>query len=378
MVTMFGNMVYPMLTIILQQKFSFSATQIAFLLAIDSILLFFASFFGGKIADKFNRKRNIIICDLLTVSAYTICFLIPLSYVTIALIILGGSFQQMELASYNTLIADMTTKENRDKGYSLFYLCFNIGAFVATALSGFMINEHLKLIFLLDAVCVGASTIVIAIFVKYVRKETEGSEESAKGFGFKVFKQVPMLGFFLVIMCINEIVHNEYAYLIPMELDRAYLADGSKIYGTLVSFSCMIVVMTTTAITKMFHKKKHLFKLQLSNIFQLLGYIVFGVGIYLRFIPLFYIGFAIYIFGEICDAISYEPYLMMITPEAYRGRIDGLFSMTMKIAVMLFNLVIGVSYDHSPALSWGIFIFIGLLVIVLTAIFSAKNADQEN
>lgn len=375
---MFGNMVYPMLTIILQQKFSLYPSQIALLLAIDSVSLFIASFIGGKLADAFNQKWVIIICDFLTVTAYLVCFFLPLSYVTIALIIIGGAYQQMELASYNTLIAEMTTKENRDKGYSLFYLCFNIGAFVSTAVSGFMINEHISLIFLLDAVGVGISTIIIMIFVKYKKetvsisktdntvKQTEQKTDTSKGFGFEIFRKMPILGLFLVTICFNEIVHNEYSYLIPMELDRFLGDDGSKVYGTLISFTCVIVILFTTAITNFLHKKRALYKLQLSNIFQISGYIVFGFGLIVKNIPLFYLGFLIYILGEICDAISYEPYLMQITPKVYRGRIDGFFSMTMKIAVMLANLLIGFLYEISPLFAWVIFIVIGIIPIVLT------------
>ena len=374
MVTMMGNMVYPMLTIILQQKFSMSATNIALILAADSISLFIASFLGGRIADKYNRKWNIIICDLFTVVMYGLCFILPLSYLSIVLIIFGGSFQQMEIASYNTLITEMTDEENRDRGFSVFYLCFNIGAFISTAAAGFLINEYTKLVFLLDGAGVFVSTIIIMLFVKYKRTaKTEEEAEEAKGMGFSVFKNTPLLLLFLVIMCLNEIVHNEYSYLIPMELDRILAENGAKVFGTLISVSCVIVVFMTTPITNLLHKKEHLHKLQLSNIFQIAGYAVFGIGIILYNIPLFYVGFIIYIFGEICDAISYEPYLMHITPERYRGRIDGIFSMTMKIAVMLFNLIVGTTYDRSPVIAWSVLMVTGVMAIVLTKVLKHKE-----
>ena len=53
-VTNMGSMVWPMLTMILNQKLGMSAGNIAILTAVFGILMMPATLFGGKLADRLN------------------------------------------------------------------------------------------------------------------------------------------------------------------------------------------------------------------------------------------------------------------------------------------------------------------------------------
>ena len=375
--TQFANMVYPMLTIILQQKMGFSAKAIAVVLAIDSVALFLASFVGGKIADRFNKKMNIIVGDLISILLYITGAILPFSVATIALIIAGGFFQQMELASYNTLIAELTSDEERDRGFSLFYLCVNIGIFASTALSGFLIENHMRLVFSLNALGITISTLFIGFLLKYTPKthrDEEGEEE--KHTVLSVFKQTPVLIWFLLMSCIFEGIHNEYSYLVPMEIDRVVTNGGTQIYGTLVSFSCLCVIALTTLITNLLHKYSNTVKLQLGNIFQMLGFGVFFAGVLLHMIPLFYAGFLLYIVGEICNSVSYEPYMVQLSPESCLGSMYGFFSIMLRAFCLVFNGLIGIAYDMDPNYAWGVMAVACILAMVFCSMMKTGKGKR--
>lgn len=58
---------------------------------------------GGKIADRFNKKMNIVYLDIVSVVCYVICGLIPLTSKSIMLMFIASTCQNMENPSYLTI-----------------------------------------------------------------------------------------------------------------------------------------------------------------------------------------------------------------------------------------------------------------------------------
>lgn len=124
-VTAMGAMVRPMLTMILSQKLGMNAVQVAWITALMGILTIPANLIGGKMADRFNKKMNIVYLDMISVISYIICGLIPLTTKSIVLMFIASTCQNMENPSYNSLTADITLSKDRERGYSLQYLTDN-------------------------------------------------------------------------------------------------------------------------------------------------------------------------------------------------------------------------------------------------------------
>ena len=150
LVTAMGAMVRPMLTMILSQKLGMNAVQVAWVTALMGILSIPANLVGGKMADRFSKKMNIVYLDIVSVVCYIICGLIPLSGKSIVLMFIASTCQNMENPSYNSLTADITLTEDRERGYSLQYLMGNLGGVMASAVAGFMFRNYLWLAFLLN------------------------------------------------------------------------------------------------------------------------------------------------------------------------------------------------------------------------------------
>ena len=88
----------------------------------DGILTIPANLIGGKMADRFNKKMNIVYLDMISVISYIICGLIPLTTKSIVLMFIASTCQNIENPSYNSLTADITLSKDRERGYSLQYL----------------------------------------------------------------------------------------------------------------------------------------------------------------------------------------------------------------------------------------------------------------
>ena len=115
LVTAMGAMVWPMLTMILSQKMGMNAEHIAWVMSAFGILSLPTNLIGGKMADHFNKKMNIVFLDSISVVCYVICAVIPLSAVSIILMFIAATSQNMEQPSYNAITADLTVTDDRER-----------------------------------------------------------------------------------------------------------------------------------------------------------------------------------------------------------------------------------------------------------------------
>ena len=146
-VTNLGAMVWPMLTMIMSQKLGMDASTIAVVMVLAGIVMVPANVFGGKLADRFNKKKIIVYFDILSIICYITCGLVPLSYITIGLFFIAGIGQNLEGPSYNALLADLSTTADREKAYSLMYLGGNLGLVLSPTIAGLLFKNYLWLSF---------------------------------------------------------------------------------------------------------------------------------------------------------------------------------------------------------------------------------------
>ncbi len=141
LVTSMGAMIWPMLTMILSQKMGMSAEHISWVMALAGVLSLPANLIGGKMADYFNKKMNIVYLDIISVVCYMVCAVIPLSVKAIVLMFVAATCQNMEHPSYNALTADITVMDDRERAYSLQYLCSNLGLVLSPTIAGFLLRD---------------------------------------------------------------------------------------------------------------------------------------------------------------------------------------------------------------------------------------------
>ena len=144
MMTNLGSMVFPIFTLILNGKLGLNAQTIAIAMLIYSLVSLPITLLGGKLADKFNKKYIIVICDLVSVASFVYCFFAPINIPNIIIFAAASLFQSIEWPAYDALIADFTTSKDRERAYSLSYLGANLGLVLAPTLAGLLFNNYLN------------------------------------------------------------------------------------------------------------------------------------------------------------------------------------------------------------------------------------------
>lgn len=323
--TSMGGLVWPLMTLILSNKMGMSATQIANLLLVMSIIQLPCTLLGGKVADHFNKKTVIIVCDMITVISYLICTFIPLGNISIALFYIAGMFASFEYPSYDALVADLTSPDEREKAYSLNYLGMNLGLVLAPTLGGLLFANHLNIAFLITSLATFSSTALIFFFIKDIKREIkEGEsvnvyEDGTTSSALTVLLSNHSILLYTFLTGLVGLVYSQFNFLIPLNMEASYGEMGATFFGMLTSTNAIVVIVGTPLLTNIFTTMRDIHKMVLGIVFEVLGlamYIFIQDMLWLSFVSMI-----IFTIGEICSTLGNSPYMTKRIPASHRGRI---------------------------------------------------------
>ncbi|MCI8638675.1 MAG: MFS transporter [Coprococcus sp.] len=380
LVTAMGSLIWPMLTMILSQKMGMGAEHIAWIIAAAGILSLPANLIGGRMADSFNKKMNIIYLDIVSVTCYLICAVIPLSGISIVLMFIASTSQNMEHPSYNALAADLTTTEDRERGYSLQYLGANLGFVISPMLAGYLFKDYLWLAFLISASAIASSAVLIFFQVKDITPVQDVGHNAQyqaerKGVGLAaVLRENRIIILYVLAISGYHATYQMYSYLMPLDLAKIHGDSGAVIFGSITSVNCVVVVLFTPLLTKMFQGLSDPVKTILGQTLLLAGFAVFLL--FQGQIPFYYAAMTILTWGEIFSVLAENPYLTKRMPASHRGRINGLAAVVRIGIASVYQLVIGKVYETASSVAaWSTVLAIGggfVLICIMLAVKDRK------
>jgi len=390
-VTALGSMVWPVLTLILTQKLGMTAADASLYMICVGAVQLPLGLLGGKLADRYNKKHIIVFFDIISIIFYFCCACVPLSMTTIIFLTLGSLFQSIEGPAYDTLVADITLTENREKAYSLSYLGMNIGLMASPTIAGLLFKDYLWLSFLISGISVGCSTLLIALFVKDISPVEETSEVSSYQTAvdenvslWQILKQNRVIFIYIVAQALFWSAYGQWSFLLPIDIAATHGADtGAFIYGTLNSTNCVIVVLFTPLITHLFSWLFQTKKSLVGIVLVATGYVVFRLG--LGFIPAYYLGIALFTIGEIFSTIANGPYISERMPASHRGRINGILNIIQQCLGGIAMFAIGQAHTRLGSLSAWILVFgmlgissvLGFILIFRDRVFYPKLYTEK-
>lgn len=375
-----GALIYPFMTLLLSSKIGLSGAETGFYMTLTGLLYGPASLIGGKLADTFGRKKVLIIFELLSVSAYIFCIFLEPGMPMVYSLMAASVFFGVAGPSHDAMTADLTTPEQRDGAYSLNYLGFNLGFAFAQMLAGFLFKDHLRVMFIIDAVTALTGIMLIAFFVKETMPEKDAgransSEEenfSRKSI-FSVLWSRPVLIFFALASFGYKFVYSQWPFLMPLHAEAVFPGEGAKLFGLLGTFNALIVVFGTPLITSATSKLTNIRRIFFAGILFTIG---FGLLGFISMRLAFFLSVFIFTSGEILEAISTMPFIMNHTPASHRGRMSSVLPMIMGAGYSLGPLIMGSVLDSRGfSFSW---IAAASVVVVSTVAMKAIDMTQKN
>ncbi|MBO4837387.1 MAG: MFS transporter [Clostridia bacterium] len=378
MVTNLGAMIWPVMTMILSQKLGFSATEISWFFVGSGIVMLPASIVGGRLADRVNKKWLIVSCDCVSIICYIVCSLIPLGIGTILIFVFAGIFQSMEYPAYDALFADLSVTKDRERAYSLDYLGCNMGLVLSPTIAGLLFRDYLWLSFLISGISIALSTVLIAMLIKDITPVEDTGEEAAyqeKKDGasvFRILRENPMLLLYLLCGTLYAGAYGQYNFIMPLDMAAVHGDAGAVIFGTVSSLNCIIVVLFTPVITKLFTGMRDTGKMIAGRLLVFAGYMVFLL--LLGRVPGYYLAMLIFTWGEIFSTISEGPYVSTRIPASHRGRINALMNVVYTVITGGIDLTVGRLYDRSGSTwTWALILAITLVSAASAVVLKVRD-----
>ena len=397
MVTNMGAMIMPMLTLILNQKFGLTASKTALWIMLAGLINLPANLIGGQLADRISKKAMIIACDLVSITIYLICGVKAFNFTSFIMIMMASFFQTIEGPAYSALVALVTPPGKEDKAFSIQYMGANVGFILAPIIGGFLFNNYLWLCFIIDAVTIAMSTVLIILFVDEKSSQEQAKEHQpedskapatqvtpatqanpeSQGFISMLIKTNKPVILFMLAFALYEGGYSQFSYLMPIDFAKYHGDMGATIYGTVMSVSCFLVVILTPIITQIVEARSNQWKLVAGVVAQILSFGVFLVS--LGHIPAYYIAIAIFIVGEILTMLCFSPYIVQAVGPEYRGRAFGWVSFLGALAsgyVMWYSGRYVDANDDRNAWIFTIVICVVSLALSILLDFATKTSPQ--
>ncbi|MDR2953725.1 MAG: MFS transporter [Prevotella sp.] len=296
--------VFIVITIYLSNVWGFSDIQAGIISGIFSASLYLLPTFAGAYADKIGFRSSIILAFGLLTLGYGGLGLLPTllqsaglvsydmtttftglesSYLqwsiipVLALVVIGGAFIKAVISG---TVARETTSENRARGYSIFYMMVNIGAFtgktVVDPLRRSMGDEGLVYLNFFSATMTLLALIAVYFFYKSVK--TEGKGKSFKEIGqalIKVCMNGRLIALILIISGFWMIQSQMYATM-PKYVIRLIGEDASP--GWYANVNPLIVFLCVNLVTSFMKKRKALSSMMIGMLIIPFSALVMSFG----------------------------------------------------------------------------------------------------
>jgi MFS family permease len=381
----FGSFVYPFLTMFLTVKLGYSTEKAGFFVTAVVVAGSLGLLSGGKLADRFGRKKIFIILSIISAIFFIICSFLNKSPAVPWLIIISNLFLGGVLPCINAMLADMADPEKRKAAFSLIYLGTNIGIAVGPIVAGFLFNNYIRLIFLIDAATTLVSLIPVILFIKETipskekEAETNRSEENAekpeKGHVLSILIRRPMLVVFAFISLIYTFVYSQNYFSLPLYLNLHFGERGPKVYGTLMSTNAIVVILLTIFLINMMKNTKPIINIAFAGVLYGIG---FGV-IYLVTNEIFLIiSTIIWTLGEIIQTINTSVYIADNSPITHRGRFSGIITFITEIGFIASPLIMGYFIKHNGVTKvWPLVFILSIAAALLMYIFYLVESNKK-
>ena len=375
-----GCFVMPLMTIIMTDRIGLSKEATGFYLSLNSLVFPLASMVGGKLADSFGRKSLIIIFDTMAALLYLYCGFMEPSMSLIYLILAASACMSVAGPAHDSLIADLTTPENREGAYALSYLGWNIGFAVGPMLGGFLYRKYLPLIFIGDAATALLSISLIFFFVKEtIGKTTEDISDASRrlerreeGSIVSVLFRRPILIYFAIIAFGYHFAYSQWNFLMPIHSMQNFGSLGAQYFGWMASLNGLVVILFTPILTKVTEKMKGMRKMVYGILLYAIGFGMLGV---LNSLSYFFLSVFIFTLGEILLSISVMPFIVNHTPASHRGRMSAIIPTIMGMGYAIGPMMMGKILNYSSIESaW---LMVGGLTAI-TAVFMFGLEKYEN
>ncbi len=371
-----GNFIIPFLVLLLTDKLGYSATVAGSLAMGVTGTYLLGSFIGGKLSDVLGHKRVMVFGECSGALLLISCGFFPDNTFLVPAFLFGAYFFiGLALPASNALVADLSNKNNRDAVMSLSYLAYNFGSALGPIMAGYLFWSYTEWIFFGNGFAALLGVVIVAMFIK-VQPEidhTTGNELEmpVSGSVWAVLRSRPRLLFFTFLCGLLWYSLNQMTMASPLYLSHIFGEKGPIVFGQLMTYACVIVVLITPVLMKFTSGKAETISLAYAGFMFAFGY---ALVMFFPSIPIHFIAWLFLSAGEVLLLTKESIYLANNSPSSHRGRIQGVLVTLRSVLVMPSFIVVGYLIDsYGYSFTWSSIIAISIAASIGLYLMTVRN-----
>jgi MFS transporter, DHA1 family, multidrug resistance protein B len=388
-------MTFPFMAIYFAKYYGNTFTGLFFMVSIIASII--SGAISGYYADKVGRKKLLVAAEIVFFSAFVLTAMANSPWLTspaitvVTFFIINVSFGVYGPVD-DAMLLDVTTSENRQFMYQIFYWGHNLTMAVGTALGAYLFEKYRFELFCFVAfavLCSLLSTIFIIVDTYDPKKamKKESAHKKAKKTGFVhnylyVFKDVVFMSFVTagtLLMTLEFQMSNYIGIRLSKEVKPQDLGllhiDGIKMLGFLQTENTVVVVILAALVAKLIKRFPDHWVLYSGCLMFTVGYSIITTSS----TPLLLFGaMLLATVGEVMRVPVQQSYIGDIAPVHSRSSYMAVNGMTYQVARVLASLGVLLGGILSPFQMGLVAFFVGLSGILLYKIMMPRLRLRRN
>ncbi len=345
---------------------------ISFALAMPMLLF---SLYGGVIADRFEKKKVIIIGNVVSaLVSVTVALTLSLGYMSAErpgswwILVVASLFQGTILAlaqpARQSILPELVGNSKLMNATALNMMGMNVTRLFGPALAGFLVDRigFEAIYFLMTGLYVWAA--VFMVFVPAPKSRTAGKVKGKALVeikeGLMYLKTEPVLMFIVLFAMLRMVFVLPYQNLLPIFTDDI-LKVGATGLGLLMSITGFGAVFGSLAVASMPNRKRGLIlMISAASLGALLMMFSFNTLWYVAIVIVALIGF-----GQALETSLNNALIQYYVSDQFRGRVMSLLQM--QFGMMAFGTFAAGLLTEAVGIQWALGSF-GLIVVIMTAL----------
>ncbi|MDG4833618.1 MFS transporter [Solwaraspora sp. WMMD1047] len=331
-----GSFVLIFLAIYLTTVRGFSELDAGFVLGLWGAGGTVGTLLGGVLADRWGRRPTLLTAHLGAAAAMLgLGFAEPFWAIATGALLLG-LFAESARPAFGAMMIDVVPATDRLRAFTLNYWAINLGFACSAVLAGFVAQANYLLLFLINA---GATLVTAGIVFGRVRETRRPRAASpnppsstrtarrrlAPGLhtvlGDRVF-----LGF-VGLNILLALVFMQHLSMLPIAMDQDGLPPAT--YGSVIALNGVLIVAGQLFVPRLIRHRSRTHVLALAAAITGLG---FGLTAFADVAWFYAVTVLIWTLGEMLNSPSNSTLIAELSPDALRGRYQGVFSLSWSIA----------------------------------------------
>ena len=319
-----GALIQPMLTYWLTGPLGAPLTAAAWVAAAWGAGSTLGSLIGGVTADRFGRRRSLLISGFGASCAVYVLGRASDAAVAARVAFVVALLTDMGRPAVFAMVADVVPPEDRARAYAWMYVAVNLAFAVTPAIAGRLAGYGYDVVFAVSVGVLLAYTAVVAVALPETRPAA-GPGRAGVGFGVALGDRVFLA--FVGLCVLSTLVAMQG--MVPLSAWMKSQGHGEASYGGVMALNGALIVVCQPTVTRLVGRRDAARVFALGAALQGVGFAMHGAG---ATIGWHRVALTVWTGGEMLLAPVMSAVVAALAPAEARGRYQGLMAMSWGVA----------------------------------------------